>query len=203
MSKVPVESSTPGPWSLTTRRIVVAGVLAAITIILAVIPGLGFIPVPNISGRATIEHIPTILGGVLEGPIVGMVTGLIFGLVTFFFVPLPIKDPIVIILPRIFIGLTAWLTFTGLKRFNRDVAAAVAGFIGAATNTILVVGAAILRGFIPLKAVPVTVPVILPQAIAEAILAAILTAIIARAVYIVQGRFVRAPETKSRDELPY
>lgn len=199
MSKVPIESSTTNPWSLTTARIVTAGVLAAITIILAVIPGLGFIPVPNISGRATIEHIPTILGGVLEGPIVGMVTGLIFGLVTFFFVPLAIKDPIVIILPRIFIGLTAWLTFIALRRLNRDAAAAVAGFIGAATNTVLVIGLAIARGYVPFA----VIPVILPQAIAEAIIAAILTVIIARAVYIVRGRFVRAPETKSRDELPY
>lgn len=199
MSKVPVETSTSNPWSLTTARIVTAGVLAAITIILAIIPGLGFIPVPNISGRATIEHIPTILGGVLEGPVVGMVTGLIFGLVTFFFVPLVIKDPIVIILPRIFIGLTAWLTFIALRRLNRDVAAGAAGFIGAATNTILVVGLAIARGYIPVA----VVPVILPQAIAEAIIATILTIIITRAVYIVRGRFVRAPETKSRDELPY
>jgi uncharacterized membrane protein len=174
-------------------------VLAAITIILAVIPGLGFIPVPNISGRATIEHIPTILGGVLEGPIVGMVTGLIFGLVTFFFVPLPIKDPIVIVLPRIFIGLTAWLAFISLRRFNLDVAAGVAGFIGTATNTILVLGLAIVLGYIPFS----VVPLILPQAIAEAIIAIFLTVIITRAVYIVRGRFVRAPEKKSRDELPY
>ena len=199
MSKVPVESSTSNPWSLTTARIVTAGVLAAITIILAIIPGLGFIPVPNISGRATIEHIPTILGGVLEGPVVGMVTGLIFGLVTFFFVPLVIKDPIVIILPRIFIGLTAWLTFIALRRLNRDIAAGAAGFIGAATNTILVLGLAILRGYLPIA----VVPLILPQAIAEAIIATILTVIITRAVYIVRGRLVRAPETKSRDELPY
>jgi uncharacterized membrane protein len=200
VSKVPIESSNTNPWLLTTARIVAAGVLAAITIILlAVIPGLGFIPVPNISGRATIEHIPTILGGVLEGPVVGMVTGLVFGLVTFFFVPLTIKDPIVIILPRIFIGLTAWLTFIALRRLNRDVAAALAGFIGAATNTVLVIGLAIARGYVPFA----VIPIILPQAIAEAIIAAILTVIITRAVYIVRGRFVRAPETKSRDELPY
>jgi hypothetical protein len=47
------------------------------------------------------------------------------------------------------------------------------------------------------------VPLILPQAIAEAIIAAILTTVIAGAVQIVRGRYVRAPETKSRDQLPY
>lgn len=84
MSKVTSASSATNPWSLTTYRIVVAGVLAAITIVMGIIPGIGFIPIPNITASATIEHVPTILGGVLGGPIVGMITGLVFGLVSFF-----------------------------------------------------------------------------------------------------------------------
>ncbi len=200
MSKAASDTSTTGTWSLTTGRIVTAGVLAAITIILGVIPGIGFIPIPNSSGSATIEHIPTILGGVLEGPLVGMVTGLVFGLLSFFRATLPLfKDPLVAIVPRILIGLTAWGTFAALYRINRVMAAAVAGFIGSATNTIFVLSFAVLRGYIPL---PLVIPII-PQAIIEAILAAILTTIIAGAVYIVRGRFVRAPDTKPRDQLPY
>ncbi len=194
--------STTSPWTLNTRRIVTAGVLGAITIILGIIPGLGFIPLPNLAGNATIEHIPTILGAVLEGPVVGMITGLVFGITSFFHATLPLfKDPLVSVLPRIIIGLTAWLAFFSLYRFSRDVAAFVAGFIGAATNTILVLGIAVLRGYLPFKAA-VLLP-ILPQAVIEAIIAAILTFVIARAVYIVRGNFVRATDTKPRDELPY
>ncbi len=226
MSKVTSEVSTPGTWSITTGRIVTAGVLVAITIILGVIPGIGFIPLPNLSGSATIEHIPTILGGVLEGPLVGMVTGLAFGLLSFTRATIPLfKDPLVAILPRILIGLTSWATFAAIYnigrtttpavtmgegsqattvrayRFNRIiiVAAAAAGFVGSATNTIFVLGIAVLRGYFPLIAV---LPII-PQAVVEAIIAAILTSAIASAVYIVRARLVRAPDTKPRDQLPY
>ena len=180
MSKVSSESSTTNPWSLTTYRIVVAGVLAAITIV--------------------IEHVPTILGGVLGGPIVGMITGLVFGLVSFFRATSPLfKDPLVAIVPRILIGLVAWLVYAGLKGFNKSVAAFVAGLLGAVTNTFFVLTFAIWRGYLPLK----VVPLIIPQAVAEAIIAAILTMLIAGAVQIVQGRVVRAPETKSRDKVGY
>jgi len=189
------------PWSLSTERIVIAGVLAAITIILGVVPNIGFIPLPNVSGGATIEHIPTILGGIIAGPIVGIVSGLIFGIVSFFHATTPFfKDPTVAILPRLFIGLTAWASFAALVRINRDLAAGVAGFVGAATNTILVVGALIIRGYFPAQ---VIIPAVLIQAIFEAVIAAILTIALTRLFYIVEGRVVRAPDTKPRDELPY
>ncbi len=100
MSKMTATSSTTSPWTLTTERIVIAGVLAAITIILGVVPGIGFIPIPNMSGSATIEHIPTILGGVIAGPLVGIISGLIFGIVSFTRATVPFfKDPSVSILP--------------------------------------------------------------------------------------------------------
>ena len=57
---------------LNVRKIVITGVLAAIAILLGV-TRLGFIPVPNVSGNATIMHVPAIIGGVMEGPIVGLV----------------------------------------------------------------------------------------------------------------------------------
>ena len=85
------------------------------------------------------------------------------------------------------------------RRFNVGVAAFFAGLLGAATNTFFVLTFAIWRGYLPLA----IVPLILPQATAEAIIAAILTTLIAGAVLIVQGRYVRAPEKKSRDQLPY
>src|SRR5438094_8706488 len=103
VSKATVQTATSNPWTLTTERIVIAGVLAAITIILGVVPGLGFIPLPNISGAATTEHLPTILGGVIAGPIVGIFSGLVFGLLSFLRATTPLfKDPKVAILPRLF-----------------------------------------------------------------------------------------------------
>ena len=202
MSKpVARSSSNVGPWTLTTERIAIAGVLAAITIILGVVRGLGFIPLPNVIGSATTEHIPTILGGVIAGPLVGMISGLIFGVLSFLRATNPFfKDPTVAILPRLFIGLTAWATFAALRRMNRDLAAAAAGFVGSATNTVLVVGALILRGYFKAQ---VIIPLVLAQSIIEAIGAAIVITILARVFYIIEGRVIRAPDTKPRSELPY
>lgn len=201
MSDVDVNPASTRPWSLTTERIIIAGVLAAITIILGVVPNIGFIPLPNVTGNATIEHIPTIIGGIVAGPIVGIISGLIFGVVSFFRSTTPLfKDPTVAILPRIFIGLVSWAVFAALVRINRDLAAAVAGFAGAATNTILVVGAIIVRGYVPAQ---VIIPTVIVQSIFEAIIAAILTVVLVRIFFIVESRLVHAPDTKPRDQLPY
>lgn len=61
---------------LQTKKIVLAGVLGAISIILSVTP-IGLIPVPNLSGSATTMHIPAIVGGIIGGPLVGALVGLI------------------------------------------------------------------------------------------------------------------------------
>src|ERR671917_1519231 len=89
-------------FRLDTRRIVVAGILGGITVFLGATQ-LGFIPVPiPLIGSATIMHIPAILGGALEGPVVGLLTGAIFGIFSFLYAAVPIfKDPIVAILPRL------------------------------------------------------------------------------------------------------
>jgi uncharacterized membrane protein len=199
LNKLTPRTSTDRPWVLTNERLVLAGVFGAITIILGVVPGLGFIPLPNISGNATTEHIPTIIGSVIGGPIVGLFSSLIFGLTSFLRGGFPFNDPLVSILPRVFIGVVAWAVFAALARYNRDGAAAVAGFMGSATNTVLVVTMIVIRGYYPL---PIMLTVI-PQAIIEAIGAAILTVALARVFTIIQGRYTHAPETKSREELPY
>ncbi len=60
-----------------TRKIVITGVLSAVSIFLG-ITRLGFIP--WLSGASlTIMQVPVILGAVLEGPIVGLAIGLVFG----------------------------------------------------------------------------------------------------------------------------
>lgn len=185
---------------LTTKRIVTAAILVAITIIMAVIPGIGFIPIPNLSGNATIEHIPTIVGSVVEGPLVGVITGFSFGMMSFTRATIPaFKDPLVAILPRLLIGITPWLIFIMTKRIQRDVAAGLAGFVGSATNTIFVLGFAVARGYFP-KAIVIAV---LPQAIVEAVIAAILTIAIVRAIDIVRNHKTHALERKNRNDMSY
>jgi uncharacterized membrane protein len=156
---------------LSVRKIVIAGVLAAIAILLGY-TRLGFIPVPNLAGNATIMHVPAIIGGVLEGSLVGSLIGGIFGLFSFLQATTPVfKNPIVAILPRLLIGITAYFTYVGLKSWNEYVALATAGIIGSFTNTVFVLGLAGLFGLIPWEAM---LPIV-PQAIAEAIIAAVIT----------------------------
>lgn len=110
---------------ITTRQIVMAGMLSAITVVLSA-TGIGFIPVPTVAGRATFIHVPVILAGVLEGPLVAAFTGFIFGLYSFL-TPTGVipADPIVRILPRIFIGVVAYYVYRVCGR-HKTLGAALA-----------------------------------------------------------------------------
>ncbi len=160
---------------LSTRRIVIAGVLGAVAILLGV-TRLGFIPVPNLSGNATIMHVPAILGGILEGPLVGGLVGLIFGVFSFLNASNALfADPLVAILPRIFIGVTAALCYLGLKRVNNLLAIIVGSIVGSFTNTILVLGMGVIRGYLPAASFW---PITLTNGVAEAVLAAVIGVIL-------------------------
>lgn len=136
---------------LTTRKIVISGMLGGIAILMGYIPYLGFIPVPTPAGSMTIMHIPAILGGVLEGPVVGFLIGLIFGIISFLRADNPLfADPLIAILPRIFIGVFAYFAYAATKKINRTFAIALGGAIGSATNTVLVLGMAVLRKLLPI-----------------------------------------------------
>jgi uncharacterized membrane protein len=195
-------SSSEGRGSvfrLGVRQIVVAGILGGIAIFLGATQ-LGFIPVPNLSGNATIMHVPAILGGALEGPVVGVIAGGIFGIFSFVQAEVPFfRDPLVSILPRLFIGVVAWIVFVSLRRWSVDLAAAAAGVLGSFANTVGVVGMAVLLGYLPLAAV---IP-ILPQAIAEAVLAAVVTVVVVRGVLLVRSGRTTAPETRPDEERRY
>jgi uncharacterized membrane protein len=195
-------SSSEGRGSvfrLGVRQIVVAGILGGIAIFLGATQ-LGFIPVPNLSGNATIMHVPAILGGALEGPVVGVIAGGIFGIFSFVQAEVPFfRDPLVSILPRLFIGIVAWIVFVSLRRWSVDLAAAAAGVLGSFANTVGVVGMAVLLGYLPLAAV---IP-ILPQAIAEAVLAAVVTVVVVRGVLLVRSGRTTAPETRPDEERRY
>ncbi len=186
-------------FRLSVRQIVIAGILGGIAIFLGY-TRLGFIPVPNLAGNATIMHVPAILGGALEGPVVGTIVGGIFGIFSFIEAQVPFfRDPLVSILPRLFIGVVAWAVFASLRNVSLDLAAAAAGVLGSLTNTVGVLGMAVLLGYLPLAAV---VP-ILPQAVAEAILAAVVTVVVARGVQVYRSGRTTAPEINSDEERRY
>lgn len=156
--------------TLSPRRIAITGILAAVAILLGW-TRIGFIPVPNVSGNATIMHVPAIIGGVLEGPIVGLLVGGIFGLFSFLQATVPLfKDPLVSILPRLFIGVTAYYSYAALRKNNEYLALVAAGVVGTLTNTVLVIGMAIARGYLTTE----VIVAIAPQAIAEIVIAAVL-----------------------------
>ncbi|HYM69372.1 MAG TPA: ECF transporter S component [bacterium] len=139
-----------GRSALSTRGIVISAVLAAVAIFLGA-TRLGFIPTPT-GIAATIMHVPAIIGGVLEGPVVGGIIGTIFGLYSFFYATVPMfKDPIVAILPRIFIGIFAAWAYLSLRRSSEFWAIVVAAIVGTATNTVLVLGFGVARHYLPAK----------------------------------------------------
>lgn len=199
--------------TIRTRDIAIAGVLSAIAVLLAV-TRLGFIPFfAGIS--ITVMHVPVIIGAVLAGPVVGTLIGLIFGLSSMVLASVAptgpgdafFTDPIVSVLPRLFIGVAAWgayrlaasvgrsgtlvgsglvlgatvmgvaytvgragfalapvvgaaigvvgLALLGLllaraaKAHPEGLALSVAAVIGTLTNTLLVLSALVVRGYIP------------------------------------------------------
>ncbi|MFM9413702.1 ECF transporter S component [Peptococcus simiae] len=163
--------------NLSTQKLVVAGLLGAVCIVMGM-TGLGMIPAPTPSGRATVMHIPVILAGILEGPLVGGLTGLIFGVYSFLtpsgLIP---ADPIVRILPRILIGLTSAWTFRALYK-RQSLAAALAGIVGTVTNTIGFLGLGTLIGYLP----PETLVLFIPQFLAELLVATILVVVLTKAL---------------------
>lgn len=165
--------------NLSVRKIVISGILGAISILLGV-TRLGFIPVPTPAGHATIMHIPVILGGVLEGPVVGLITGVIFGLFSFLQPGAPFfADPLVSVVPRLFIGIVSYLVYYSTKRINTILACVLAGAFGSATNTILVLGMATWRGYLPAE---VSVSIGLLHGLPELVVAAILTVVLVKGI---------------------
>jgi len=178
--------------SSSTRKIVIAGVMGAISVFLGA-THLGFIP--WLAGAAlTIMHVPVIIGAVLEGPGVGLAIGLIFGafsLIQGAIAPTGPADvwftnPLVSIVPRLFIGPVAWLIYRGLRDTSEMAALAGAGVAGSLTNTILVLGALGLLGFLPWGLIAT---IAVSNGLPEAVLAAVLTvAVIAAWKRVETGR---------------
>jgi uncharacterized membrane protein len=131
-----------------TRKLTFLGVMLSLTIIFVMITA---IPGPTAT-VVMFVFIPTIITSIVYGPKLGALMGLLSGLITlirayvaplnpfdFFF-----QNPLVAILPRIFIGITPYFVYKGFKKLftfrgGENVSAVLAGAAGAITNTILVV----------------------------------------------------------------
>jgi uncharacterized membrane protein len=138
----------------TTRSIVITALMAAIAVVLGWTHW-GFIP--WFGGAAlTIMHVPAIIAAIIVGPLSGAVVGLVFGLFSMLQAALAptgpadvwFTNPLLAVLPRLFIGPVAWLVYQALKRWPA-VALVISGAIGSITNTGLVLGVIGLLGFLP------------------------------------------------------
>ncbi len=108
----------------SVRKMAIIGVLGAISAVLGMTP-LGFIPVGPT--RATIMHIPVIIGAIMEGPVVGGFVGLIFGLFSIFQAitnPTPVSfvflNPLVSLLPRVLIGIVSYYIYNALRNLGKN-----------------------------------------------------------------------------------
>ena len=128
---------------LNVRKMAVIGVLSAISVMMSMIPFIGYIPIGPI--KATIMNIPAIV----EGPVVGAIIGLIFGLTSLWnAITQPVTlsplflNPLVSVLPRILIGVVAYYVYQGVYKISKRVYASgfIAGIIESLTNTAGVLG---------------------------------------------------------------
>ncbi len=143
------------------RSMIQVALFGAIIVILAFTPFLGYIPLGFT--RATIIHIPVIIGSLLMGPKKGAVLGFVFGVTSFInntmnptvtsFVFTPfyslgefsggIGSLIICFVPRILVGVVPHYVYRGVKSLTKSEKVSstgliLAGMSGALVNTLLV-----------------------------------------------------------------
>jgi uncharacterized membrane protein len=138
----------------STRNLVITALMAAITLLLGWTHW-GFIPWFG-GASLTIMQVPVIIAAVIVGPFSGLIVGLIFGIFSMIMAGVApsgptdvwFTNPMLSVLPRLFIGPFAWLANRALKRWP-VVSLTVAGAVGSLTNTVLVLGMIGLMGYLP------------------------------------------------------
>jgi uncharacterized membrane protein len=143
-----------------TKSIVIISLFAAIIFLLAYTP-IGYIQLGFL--KATVIHIPVIVGSILLGPKKGAFLGFLFGITSLIsntlspaimsfvfspFIPVPGTDHgnlmalIICFIPRILVGIIPYYIYrmlnTLFKGKSRMITFGIAGIVGAATNTLLV-----------------------------------------------------------------
>ena len=148
-----------------TQSLAILAMFTSVILVLAFTP-LGLIDLPFI--KATILHVPVVIGAVLLGPRKGALLGGVFGAASLIkntiapsalsfafspFMPVPGTDRgslwalVICFVPRILVGVTPWLVyrlwgrlFPGKSKPMQTAGLAAAGITGALTNTVLVMG---------------------------------------------------------------
>jgi uncharacterized membrane protein len=177
---------------VNVRKITVVAVLSAISIMLSMIPFLGFIQIGPLA--VTTMYIPVIIGAIMEGPAVGATIGFIFGassLIRAITMPtitsFVLINPLVSILPRVLIGIVSYYVYKLSMKITKNiyVSGLLTGALGAVTNTVGVLSmvyflygeryaAALGETATPVKTVILTVAA--TNGIPEAIIGAIIVA---------------------------
>lgn len=145
-----------------TQQMVLTALFTAIIIIMAFVPYLGYINLVVI--KATLIHVPVIIGSIMLGPKKGGFLGFVFGctsminntfnpsLLSFAFSPFysvgeiggNFFSIIICFVPRILVGVVPYFVYIGIRKLFREkkgsdwLALPVAGAVGALTNTLLV-----------------------------------------------------------------
>ena len=106
-----------------TRAVVITALMAAVAVVLGWTHW-GFIPwFGGVS--LTIMHVPVVIAAVLVGPVSGVAVGLVFGIFSMIQAAIAptgptdvwFTNPLLAVLPRLFIGPCAWLVGRAFKRW--------------------------------------------------------------------------------------
>ena len=133
-----------------TRSLVLTSVFIALIIVMTVIPYTGYINYGAV--EITTLHLVVILGAVCLGWKAGTLLGFVWGftcVLRAFTNPAWIlfTNPLISVLPRIFVGMVAGLVFLWARRHMKDlIAVAVAGAAATLTNSVFVLSAMYVFG---------------------------------------------------------
>lgn len=132
---------------LNVRRMTVIALLSSISIMLSMVPFVGYIQIGPIA--ITTMYIPVVIGAIIEGPVVGAILGFVFGATSLFraltiptVTSFPFINPLVSILPRVMIGIVVYYVYQLAMKITKNiyVSGLITGTVGAMTNTIGVLG---------------------------------------------------------------
>ncbi len=182
-------------YHLNTRQIAVIGMLSGVSILLG-LTGYGFIPLPI--AKATIMHLPVIIGAILEGPVVGAMVGLIFGLFSIFqnisnpsLLSFAFMNPLVSVLPRVLIAITSYYCYRLVSAKFKPLGIGIGAAVGSLTNTFGVLGMIYLlyaaryaeaTGIAANTAAKVIFSIALTNGLPEAVVAVIITVPVVMAI---------------------
>ncbi len=187
-----------------TKSLTYLALFMAIEAVLVMVPFLGFIPIGPL--RATTLHIPVIIAAIVLGTKEGCLVGLIFGLFSLFnntinptvtsfafspFISGNILSALIAIMPRVLIGFVSGEVYRLMKNRFPTAGMFVSSFLGALTNTALVLGGIYLlfgqayakalgRSFASLA--PYFISVISTQSLLEAVVGAIIAVAVSKAL---------------------